>query len=456
MSHGWYNSRSTWPLPPKNTIAVSPFKKGEIDVRWDNPALLHGNEGWIIRGVNIYRSSNSDRGTYYRVNVVPVGGNLYRDQMHTWTVHEEVVQGSAWISRGGQAEDPYRFLTKYPIAKLNGIYDSADSSKDVVVTVDGEVIPVARVLGDLRQVVLYYRGVPTTDAVTLRESNILEITDQSVVKVSYLAYDPSTRLGVGVDRRDFYRLTTVAEDPLTGRLHETPLDQCQPFSDREVEKIDYIWREGIRRNNWILEQSGERVKLFTRKQVGEPCFCTAFNRETLSYGKQPDSLCKICFGTGIKGGYEGPYDIIIATDETEKRIVQEDRGRRKEHSYEIWIGPSPIVSQKDFIVKTNNDRYSIGAVRYPSNRGNILQQHFNIAYLDSGDMRYNFPVDGVPVYWAKTQYGYWPQRDTYTARSDAKYPLIGDSAYPSGANRPDVSDSVERKGRTAAWENQNY
>lgn len=190
--------------------------------------------------------------------------------------------------------------------------------------------------------------------------------------------------------------------------------------------------------------------------MGEPCFCTAFNRETLSYGKQPDSLCKICFGTGIKGGYEGPYDIIIATDETEKRIVQEDRGRRKEHSYEIWIGPSPIVSQKDFIVKTNNDRYSIGAVRYPSNRGNILQQHFNIAYLDSGDMRYNFPVDGVPVYWAKTQYGYWPQRDTYTARSDAKYPLIGDSAYPSGANRPDVSDSVERKGRTAAWENQNY
>ena len=154
MSHGWYNSRSPWPLPPKNTIAVSPFKKGEIDVRWDNPALLHGNEGWIIRGVNIYRSSNSDRGTYYRVNVVPVGGNLYRDQMHTWTVHEEVVQGSAWISRGGQAEDPYRFLTKYPIAKLNGIYDSADSSKDVVVTVDGEVIHVARGLGDLRQVVL--------------------------------------------------------------------------------------------------------------------------------------------------------------------------------------------------------------------------------------------------------------------------------------------------------------
>ena len=51
------------------------------------------------------------------------------------------------------------------------------------------------------------------------------------------------------------------------------------------------------------------------------------------------------------------YDIIIATDETEKRIVQEDRGRRKEHSYEVWIESLVLSSlRKDFIVKTNNDR----------------------------------------------------------------------------------------------------
>jgi hypothetical protein len=41
--HGWYDSRSPWPVPPRNTSAVSPFAKGEIDVHWDNPSLLHGN-----------------------------------------------------------------------------------------------------------------------------------------------------------------------------------------------------------------------------------------------------------------------------------------------------------------------------------------------------------------------------------------------------------------------------
>ena len=453
MAHGWYQTRSAWPLPPQNASAVSPFQKGEIDVRWDNPALLHGNEGWIIKGINVYRSGNSDRGPYRRVNITPVGGMLYRDRINTWTVHEEVIEDYQWVSKGTQQEEPYRLNTKYPIAKLNSISEPANSAKDVIVTVDGEIVPVSRVMGEIGEVVLLYTTRPYPNAITLGEDALPQITDTSVVKISYLAYDSSSRLRVGVDKRDFYRVTTVAEDPTTRQLHETPLDQCPPFSDREMERIDYMWREGIRRNNWILEQGGERVKLFTRRVVGEPCFCTSFNPETLIYGKQPDSLCKICCGVGIKGGYDGPYDIIVCPDEGEKRISQEERGKRKEHSYEVWIGPSPIVSQRDFIVKMNNDRYSIGGVRYPSNRGNILQQHFNIAYLDSGDMRYRFPIEGVPVYWAKTQNGYWSQRDTYTARSDAQYPIVSDKSYPMDSERPDRSDALEKRGRTATWEN---
>jgi hypothetical protein len=456
MSHGWYQSRSAWPMPPKNTTAISPFNKGEIDVRWDNPALLHGNEGWLIKGVNIYRSGSSDRGPYRRVNVVPIGGTLYRDRIDTWMVYEEEIQPYQWISKGAQGEEPYRFNTKYPIARLNSISDPADSPKDVIVTIDNQIVPISRVFGELGEVVLLYQAYAQPNAITRGEDNLPEITDTSVVKVSYLAYDSSSRLRVGVDKRDFYRVATVAEDPLTKKLHETPLEHCPPFSDREIEQVDYMWREGIRRNNWILEQGGERVKLFTRRVVGEPCFCTAFNPETLIYGKQPDSLCKVCFGVGIKGGYDGPYDIIVGPDEGDKRISQEDRGRRKEHSYEVWIGPSPLVSQRDFIVKMNNDRYSVGGVRYPSNRGNILQQHFNIAYLDSGDIRYKFPIEGVPVYWAKTQYGYWPQRDTYTARSDSQYSITSDTAYPMGSDKAGVSNSLEKSGRTATWENQNY
>ncbi len=454
MSHGWYDSRSAYPLPPTNTSATSPFLKGEMDVRWDNPALLHGNEGWILRGVNIYRSGDSDRGPYRRVNMTPVGGTFYRDRVDSWLVYEEPILAESWISKGDQPEDPYRFRTEYPIARIGSPSEASFSGRDVIVTIDGEEVPVLRTMGQVREVILLYTGVSLAKPLEMRAvSYPPPITEDSVVKITYVAYDPSFRLRVGTDKRDFYRVASVAEDPKTGELHETPLEYCQPFSDREVERVDYIWREGMRRNNWILDQGGERVKLFTKRVVGIPCICGAFNRETLIFAKQPDSLCSICFGTGIRGGYDGPYDIIIGPDEGDKRVSQDVRGRRKEHSYEVWIGPSPIVSQRDFIVKMNNDRYSIGGVRYPSNRGNVLQQHFNIAYLDSQDIRYKVPIDGVPVSWPKTTFGYLPYRDTYTARGDSNFPITPDTSYPMDSDRPDIPSALEQRGRTATWEN---
>lgn len=451
MTAGWYATRSPWPLPPKSVSAVSPYTVGQIDIRWEDPSTLHGNEGWIIRGVNIYRSTGSDRGPYSRINIHPIGGTFYRDSNKVTSVHNEVVTN--WISKGEQAENPFRFYTQFPIARLGSNGEPSFSTRDVTVTVDGIIIPARSVFGPKGEVSLVM-GTPP-DPITYRQQPNTFIGDNSVVLVSYLSYSPSEQIRVGVDKRDIYRVTTVAEDPLTNELHETPLDQCDPFSDRDIEQIDYIWREGIRRNNWILEQGGERVRFFTRRVSGEPCSCTDFHYKTLEYGKQPDSLCKICFGTGIKGGYDGPYDLIIAPDEAEKRISQMNQGRRKEHSYEVWIGPSPLVSQRDFIVKQNNDRYSVGAVRYPSSRGNILQQHFNIAYLDSGDIRYSVPMDGAPLSWPKTNYTYWPQRDNYSARSDSPYKVGPDNALPMQTDRPDRANALEVSGRTATWENQN-
>lgn len=449
MTAGWYKKRSAYPLPPLSTTAVSPYLKNKIDIRWDSPASRHENEGWIIRGVNIYRSSASDRGPFNRVNLVPVGGTFFRDEGRTQTIHNEVVDH--WLSFGDQAEDPYRFLTKHPISSSTEIGSPSVSPSDVVVTVNGQVAPVHRVIGEMGQVSLleYFQANPVAAKF---ESNPM-ITEGSEVLISYIAYFPSDKLRAGVNKRDYYRVTTVAEDPATGELYETPLEHCPPFSDREIEVVDYMWREGTRRNNWILDQGGERVKLFIRKVTGEPCMCGDFDRETLIYAKQPDSICKGCFGTGIRGGYDGPYDIIVGPDEGEQAITQESQGRRKTHNYSVWIGPTPVVGQRDFIVKQNNDRYSIGPVTLSSNRGNILHQSFNIAYLDSTDIRYSVPILGVPVTWGEVNYSYNPTRDTYDARHDARYPVTPDSAYPMGSGRADKYQ--ELKGRTGTFQNHN-
>jgi len=450
MTAGWELSRSPYPIPPKNTSALSPFIKGVIDLRWESPSYIHQNEGWVIRGVNIYRSNTSDRGPYKRINQTPIGGEYYRDVSLTEMQYDEVV--THWISKY-QENGTYTFQTKYPIARIGSAIEPTSSGRDVIVKVDGRITPVAYIVGQTGEVTLSqgYKLDPINSTTTPD----LIINENSVVTITYLAYSHSDRLGYFLDKNTYYRITTVAEDPISGGLQETPINYAVPFSDIEIEKVDWMWREGIRRNQWALEQGGERVRLFLKKIVGIPCACRDFNRRTLIYAKQPDSRCIICFGTGIEGGYDGPYDIIIAPDDAERRISQSVQGRRKEHSYETYIGPSPIVQQRDFLVKQNNDRYSIGPVRRPNARGNVLQQHFNLGYLDVTDIRYQVPMDGVPITWQKTKYTYQPIRDTYNPRGDAPYQTEPDSAIPMETGRQDISKDHLLRGRTAVWENHN-
>ena len=114
---------------------------------------------------------------------------------------------------------------EYPIARQNSINDPADSPRDVVVMINGVIVPTSRVLGEFGEVTLFFTGRSKPDAITLTEDRLPPpIDDNTVVTVSYIAFDPESRLRLGTDKRDFYRITTVAEDPRTGVLHETPLE----------------------------------------------------------------------------------------------------------------------------------------------------------------------------------------------------------------------------------------
>jgi hypothetical protein len=214
-------------------------------------------------------------------------------------------------------------------------------------------------------------------------------------------------------------------------LLETPLEQACFTSNQELEKLDWIWKEAVRRNRWILSQGGERVKVFIRKQAGQICTCYRPD-----YG-QPVADCHLCFGTSITGGFEGPYDILLAPPDAEKKIAQQNVGRTVEESYEVWTGPSPLLSQRDFIVKLNGDRYSIGPVRMPTNRGMVLQQHFNVGHLDEKDIRYRVLMDD-------------PSRGT----SGRVQPGTPPNNRPAGpTDKPNIPDEREIRGRALVWEN---
>jgi hypothetical protein len=434
-------TKTPWPLPPLNLFVVNGYQPGVFDLKWDDPSILAINGRFKILGVNLYRSFDSEFGPFHRISEMLVCSTFWRDRTDNELIVEEDVSDK-FILRGecGTNNRPqWIFKTLHcPIVKEGSQAVTADSPEDVTVHIDGVPVMPLRVHGFSGEVEInpyIYANVATQNL----DPSLVPGPD-SRVTVTYRRNRSLLRKDLG--QRVFYRATTVGV-PLNcdlsqircEHLVETPLEEASATSSMEIEKLDWIWRESVRRNRFILEQGGERVKMFIRKNVGFPCPCVPYEHH-----KQPLNDCTKCFGTGFLGGYEGPYDMLIAPDDAERRISQKDTGRTLEHMYEVWTGPSPILSQRDFLVKINGERYSVGPVRFPSNRGMVLQQHFNIGHLDEKDIRYKVPV-GNPIKFAAVQFA--PRGPEQQASDDI-------------TEKPNIPDERELRGRSKVWENTSY
>lgn len=432
-----------WPLPPLNVFLTSGYRPGVFDLTWDDPSILTLNSKFKVLGVNLYRSFDSEYGPFERISELLVCSTFWRDQTDNELIIEEDVSHQFVLngecSASGSDGPRWVFKTLYsPIVKEGSQAAIADLPDDVLVRIDGVPVRPLRVHGFSGEVEID----PNIYSDVARQKLDPSLVPGPNSRVTCTYRRNRKLLKTDLGQRVFYRLTTVGvpincnlSTVQSGQLVETPLENATATNSMEIEKLDWIWREGVRRNRFILEQGGERVKIFLRKNVGIPCLCVQDD-----YHKQPQNDCPICFGTSFVGGYEGPYDALIAPDDAERRISQKEQGRTMEHTYEVWTGPAPILSQRDFIVKINGERYSIGPVRFPSNRGMVLQQHFNIGHLDEKDIRYRVPV-GNPVKYPAVQFA-------------PSGPELEAVAEPT--SKPNIPDERELKGRTKAWGNITY
>jgi hypothetical protein len=437
-------TKTPWPLPPLNLFLTSGYTPGVFDLRWDDPTTLPLNSTYQLLGVNVYRSFDSEFGPFNRISELLVCSNFWRDQTDNELIIEEEITPDKFVLDGecsGSSEAGPRWVFKTlhsPIIKEGSQAVTTDSPDDVRVQIDGVTVRPLAVHGFSGEVEIN----PYIYADVTRQKFDPSLVPGPNSRVTCTYRRNRSLLKTDLGQRVFYRITSVGvrvgcdlSKVQCQDLIETPLENATATSSMEVEKIDYIWREGVRRNRFILEQGGERVKVFIRKLVGVPCSC--FPDDT---HKQPLNDCLKCYGTGILGGFEGPYDVLIAPDDAERRIAQKDVGRTLEHAYEVWTGPSPILSQRDFLVKINGERYSVGPVRFPSNRGMVLQQHFNIGHLDEKDIRYKVPV-GNPVKYSAVQFS--PRGP----ESEADASITG---------KPNIPDERELRGRSKVWENTEY
>lgn len=422
------------------------------------------NSSWTIVGVNVYRSDNGERGPYVRVNRLPVGSLFYRDSVDLALVQDEVIRwDGSWISKGDSANDrrwifqtAFRPIVKPLPAPVPGRSDvlqavPANSPHDVSVRIDGVVVLADSVFGPLGQVTLVNRPYHDPVRQVWVPPRLPAADGSSEVVITYRYSRNAVQSKLDRTTQTFYRVTTVALDPASPSGYvETPLEYSPPVSVSQVESFDYIWREAVYRNAWILQQGGERVKLFKRRVSGIPCPCLV-DAQTLEYGKQPSNRCLTCLGTGFVGAYDGPVDIIIVPDEADRRIEQTPFGRRLDHQYEVWTGPDPSITQRDFIVKQTGERYAVGPVRRPAVRGLPLQQHFSIAYLDEGDVRYRMPVTGTTdLPWPQTR----PTDPNKPCDPQPPHPVGFDyQATPMETEVSSMPDTMERRGRTPVWAN---
>jgi hypothetical protein len=432
-----------WPAPPLNLFVSSAYEAGSLDLVWDDPTELALNSRFRILGVNLYRSFDSEYGPFERVTDLLVGSRFWRDRTDNELIPAEDVTGQFVLfgatSAVGSQGPRYVFKTQhYPIVKEGSQQIHADTGDDIRVWIDGREAKVLNVWGGTGEVEID----PFTYTDVAKQAWDASITPQPTSRVTCAYRYTRQLIRLDLGQRVHYRATCVGI-PIDKDLSvcqpqdlvETPIEHATPTHTMEMEKLDYIWREGIRRNRWILEQGGERVRVFLRKNVGLQCPCIQDD-----YHKQPMNDDLTCFGTGIIGGYDGPYDILVAPPDAEFKIAQKDKGRTGEMNYEVWTGPAPLLSMRDFLVKINGDRYSIGGVRMPSNRGNVMQQHFTINHIDEKDIRFSVPMTN-PVKFVATQLKpVGPEEEAEAKITD----------------KQGVPEEQQLRGRTPVWENIEY
>lgn len=424
--------RPATPLPPLNVHVNSSYEKGSLDIRWTNPAQLQANTCYDIVGVNIYRAFSS-YGPWMRLNTEPVGSLFWRDNARIHLALQENVTNQ--FTARGPANDPcgkFIFQTRNkPIHIGPAMNDPNCTNLNVRVTVNG--VPAFVEVIHSTTGVVELRHLPTFDVVGQKQIEAVipvSATDEVLATYKYVENVIPTDLA----KKIFYRITTVMLDS-TGKLVETPLNKATESNRDEIEKLDYIWTEAVRRSKWILFQGGERVKVFLKKTAGFKCGCNSDTR------KQPRSDCPLCFGAGFIGGYDGPYDIIIAPDNAEKSVTQGNRGKTLSHTYETWTANEPLLSRRDFIVKQNGDRYAIGSISMPSNRGTQLLQFFPISSIDESSILYKVPVLDTSVLVA-------PQT-RYIVRGEG-------SSTPMMTEKSNIGDEREIRGKTVTSENINF
>jgi len=346
---------------------------GRRDLHWvDDPAK-------DIVGYNVYRAYDSPDHWIKLTHDGPVPGHSFRDTTQlkkiTYTVQDE-----DWTERGEHGRWIFQVPEGMFYTLLRGRPICAMDHSDVTLIVDGVEVEAARVDG--QEGVVWLPQVITLSSDGSRDEK-LQVQPPSEVIIKYSIIEDS--VGIYLDgTRTFYTVVPVYAG---GQEQHVPGAKGTPYADTfQVDAMDYMQAEMVRRNQWIFEMSGEPAYLLFRRTKGEWCSCqnTGIN--------QARTGCPSCYETGIVGGYYGPIDFYFIDPDTGTSFEVTEGGRSVTRQSRSFLGPSPIIQSGDLIARRNGERMVISNVTYKSPRGVLLQQEFDVELLNINDTRYKIPL----------------------------------------------------------------
>jgi hypothetical protein len=146
-----------------------------------------------------------------------------------------------------------------------------------------------------------------------------------------------------------------------------------------------------------LELNAEPAWLYLRRHAedrpwGIPCSCTDSPNNEDDPDSDPDmqgkGRCKLCFGTGIFGGFLPHISIAIRYGNApEQNFVHTKRGFQLEHKFNTYMLWLPTVRVGDLIVRQDGSRYEVVKSNPDiSTRGVRLHQEFDLQQVEKTDI----------------------------------------------------------------------
>jgi hypothetical protein len=342
------------------------------------------------KGYNIYRAYDHPS-NWQKLNATPWLGHFYRD-MTTLVQTTYTVQPQDFIEAGEVGQWVIR-IPDVPYATVrSGRVNVTNSPDDVTVTVsvsgnfavDGRELRPTQVNGFDRTITMLIdntlAGGGAVSATALVSTTDVSVADYSGITAWKVTYNKLTNY---VDiyaalNRTYYTVVPVGDK---GELHAPGARGSIIKNTQEVDAIDWVYEEMVRRNQFLFGCTGEPALIMFRMWRGEKCGCT-FGSE------QPKHGCPSCYETGFVGGYIGPYDFLFVPPDSALHRELDEGGINVTRQSRSYLTRTPIIQNGDLIIRATGDIMVISDVVYKAPRGIILQQDFMVDLLPPGDTRY--------------------------------------------------------------------